>query len=59
MKKYSPVCRSALAWVWQAGLGGFCVAGWPEKSFVRCPGPVSACCGVRKSGWGMTRSSRM
>lgn len=31
MKKYAPVSRPALAWVWQPGLGSFSVAGWQEN----------------------------
>lgn len=59
MKQYAPIYRSALARVWQPGLCSFYEAAWPEKSFVRCPGPVSAGCGVRKPRWSTVRSSNV
>ena len=59
MKKYVPVSRPALAQVWQPGLCSFDVAGWQEKLAVRCPGPVSAGCGVKKSRCGTVRSSKV
>lgn len=59
MKKYMPLSRHPLAWVWLSGLCAFSVAGWQEKLFVRCLGPVSAGCGVGKFRCGTARSSKL